>query len=159
MVEDEELRVVIEHGNNRAEFKGRYQEVWSSVNKYLSEIYPSLPLVKKLVDSAYVEELSKTLSGRVHFTEGKIVTTGEEDAKKRIILCLAAAKLGKALGFVNEHALSPQQISEYAGLSEGVARARLSELRKLGLVLRTDGGKYAYSPSSLRLIEAKQRNG
>lgn len=160
MAEDEELKVVIEHGNTKTEFKGKYHEVWSSLNKYLSEIYPALPTVKKLVDAPDVEELSKILSGRVQFTEGKIVATGEEDAKKRIVLCLAAAKVGKTLGLFNEHSLSPQQISEYAGLGEDVARARLSELRKLGLVLKTDGGKYAYSPSGLRLIEkTRKRNG
>ncbi|MEM3410295.1 MAG: hypothetical protein QXR41_08655, partial [Nitrososphaerota archaeon] len=62
-MEEKRIKVTIKTSENEVvEFEGRYEEVWMSVNKYFSEIYPSLSTVRKLVGAVDVEELINKLS-------------------------------------------------------------------------------------------------
>jgi len=47
-VSDGELKAVLRHGETEVEFSGDYEDVWRSINRYLSEIYPSIEAVKRL---------------------------------------------------------------------------------------------------------------
>lgn len=145
------LRVKIQHGESMVEFEGDYEQVWASVNKYLSEIYPSLPLAKRLVGAIDIQSLAEYLSGKVQISDGKISVMAEGDAKKKILLCLAAAYLARALGLIESEAMTPKEVSIATGIEERVTRARLSEMRKQNLVMKTDG-KYIFLTSTLERL-------
>ncbi len=131
------------------EFEGSYEEVWMSINRYFSEILPSIEAVKKLIGAVDITDLMKKLEGLVEIREGRITVLKDVDAKRKIILCLAAAYVGKALGLFEKDKLAPKEIAAYTGLDERVARARLSELRRAGLVIKYDEGLYGFTPTSL----------
>lgn len=131
------------------EFEGSYEEVWMSINRYFSETLPSIEAVKKLTGAIDITDLMKKLEGLVEIREGRITILKDVDAKRKIILCLAAAYVGKALGLFEKDKLAPKEIAAYTGLDERVARARLSELRKAGLVIKYDEGLYGFTPTSL----------
>lgn len=145
----ERVRVLIRCGETEVEFEGGYEEVWRSINKFFSETYPALEIVRKLTGAVDVAGLAKRLEGLVEFRDGKIVILREMGAKQKILLCLAAAHVGRALGLFDKDALAPKEIAAYTGLDERVARARLSELRRAGLVVKTDEGLYSFTSSSL----------
>jgi len=151
-VSKEELKVVIRHGETQAEFEGGYQQVWASVNRYLSQIYPALEAVKKLVGAVDVQKLAERLVGLVEIRDGRIMVLKELDAKRKILLCIAAAYVGKALGLLEKDKLAPKEVAAYSGLNERVVRARLSELRRAGLVVKHEEGLYSFTPASLREI-------
>jgi len=110
---------------------------------------PSIEAVKKLTGAIDITDLMKKLEGLVEIREGRITILKDVDAKRKIILCLAAAYVGKALGLFEKDKLAPKEIAAYTGLDERVARARLSELRKAGLVIKYDEGLYGFTPTSL----------
>lgn len=151
------IRVLIRHGDTEVEFEGGYEEVWRSVNKYFSETYPAIEAVKRLKGLVDVADLAEKLRGLVEFREGRIVILGEMEAKRRILLCLAAAYAGKALGLFEKDKLTPKEIAGYTGLNEKVTRARLSELRKAGLVIRSDEGLYGFTSTSLNELFGEGR--
>jgi len=127
------------------------------VNKYFSETYPSIEAVKKLTGAIDVSDLVEKLKGLVEIREGKISILGEMDAKRKIILCLAAAHVGKALGLFDKDRLPPKEIAAYTSLDERVTRARLSELRKAGLVIKYAEGLYGFTPKSLDELFGEKR--
>jgi len=139
------------------QFEGSYEEVWKSVNRYFSETYPPLEAIKKLTGAVDVNELLEKLKGLVEIREGRITILGEMDAKRKIITCLAAAYVGKALGLFEKDKLAPKEIAAYTGLDEKVARARLSELRKAGLVIKSDEGLYGFTPASIEEFLGERR--
>ena len=79
------------------------------------------------------------------------------DAKRKILLCLAAANVGKALGLFEKDKLAPKEIAAYTGLDERVTRARLSELRRAGLVIKSGEGLYGFTSSSLEEVFGERR--
>ena len=145
----EKVRVVIRHGETEVEFEGYYKDVWKSVNKFFSEVYPALDVVKKLTGAVDVTDLAKKLEGLVEFRDGRIIVLKEMDAKRKILLCLAAAHVGKVLGLFEKDKLVPKEIAMYTGLDERVTRARLSELKRAGLVIKSGEGLYGFTSSSL----------
>ena len=122
------------------------------MNKYFSETYPALEAVKNLTGAIDVNELAEKLKGLIEIREGKINVLGGGDAKKKILLCLAAAYAGKALGLFEKDKLTPKEIAAYTGLDERVTRARLSELRKAGLVVKNEEGLYSCSSAGFKLV-------
>lgn len=153
----EKLKITIRHGDAEAEFEGDYRDVWASVNRYLSQLYPPLEVVKKLMGVVDAQELAEKLAGKVEIREGRITVLAEGDAKKKILLCLAAAYIGKALGLLEKEELTPKEVSGFTGIDERVARARLSELRKMGLVVKRESGLYAFTPASLHEITGEDK--
>jgi len=151
------VKVLIKHDDTEVEFEGDYEEVWRSVNKYFSEAYPAIEAVKKLKGLVDVADLAERLKGLVEFREGRIVILGEMEAKRKILLCLAAAYVGKALGLFEKDKLTPKEIAGYTGLNEKVTRARLSELRKAGLVVKSDEGLYGFTSTSLKELFGERR--
>lgn len=145
----ERLKVTIKHEGTEVEFEGNYEEVWTSVNRYFSEVFPTIEVARKLTGAIDITELAKKLSGLVEIKEGRINVLRDVDAKKKILLCLAAAHVGKSLNLFEKDKLTPKEVAAYTGLDERVARARLSELRKLGLVIKYDEGLYGFTPASL----------
>ncbi|HDD43066.1 MAG: hypothetical protein DRN61_01320 [Thaumarchaeota archaeon] len=74
-----------------------------------------------------------------------------------MLLCLAAAHVGKALNLFEKDKLAPKEIAAYTGLDERVTRARLSELRKAGLVVKADEGLYEFTSSSLEELFGERK--
>ena len=147
---DGELKVVLRHGETEVEFSGNYEDVWRSINKYLSEIYPPIEAVKKLIGAIDVNLLMEKLEGLVEIREGIINVLEDTGAKRKILLCLAGAHVGKILGLLERDKLTPKEIASYTGLNEKVTRARLSELKKAGLVIKYGEGLYGFTKASIK---------
>jgi len=147
---DGELKVVLRHGETEVEFSGNYEDVWRSINKYLSEIYPPIEAVKKLIGAVDVNLLMEKLEGLVEIREGMINVLEDTGAKRKILLCLAGAHVGKILGLLERDKLTPKEIASYTGLNEKVTRARLSELKKAGLVIKYGEGLYGFTKASIK---------
>ena len=147
---DGELKVVLRHGETEVEFSGNYEDVWRSINKYLSEIYPPIEAVKKLIGAIDVNLLMEKLEGLVEIRDGMINVLEDTGAKRKILLCLAGAHVGKILGLLERDKLTPKEIASYTGLNEKVTRARLSELKKAGLVIKYGEGLYGFTKASIK---------
>ncbi|MEM4303124.1 MAG: hypothetical protein QXQ70_04430 [Candidatus Caldarchaeum sp.] len=139
--------VRIKHGDNEVEFEGGVDDVWTAVNKYFSQTLGPIQIISRLTGEADLTELAHGLADKVVITKEGIDVVQQGDAKKRIVLCLAAAYAGKRLGIFVEEALTPKKVAGYIRMDERVVRARLSELWKEGLVDRDAEGRYIFKPS------------
>ncbi len=146
------IKVTITVGQDNMEVEGGYEEVWMNINKFFSELYPTFEIVKKLTGAVDIKELAEKLVGKIEIREGRINILMSGDAKKKILLCLAGAYVGKKLGLLDKDFLTPKEIAIYTGIDERITRARLSELRKEGLVIRKEDGLYGFTPASLKEI-------
>ena len=155
--EKPELSVLVEHNGTRVEFKGRYLEVWTSLNRYLSKIFPALPAAEKLSGTVDTIELAESIAGRVQVTENQVFVLEKADAKTKILLALAGLYVGKTMGKVADDTATPQQIAQSTGMAERVARARLSEMKRAGLVIRLPEGRYRFSPVGESLVRKQKQ--
>ncbi|MEM0383432.1 MAG: hypothetical protein QXS57_05530 [Candidatus Caldarchaeum sp.] len=154
MTEGSNVIVRIRHGGREVEFEGSREEVWAAVNRYFSETLGPVEVLSRLRGEVDVSEIAAKLSGKVLVSEGKVDVLVQGDAKKRIMLCLAAVYVGRRMGMVGTDFLSPKEVAGILRIDERVARARLSELWKSGLVDRNEDGRYRFKPfTSLKLIE------
>ncbi|MEM1946707.1 MAG: hypothetical protein QXF95_06815 [Candidatus Caldarchaeum sp.] len=148
------VTVRIKHDGNEVEFEGGVDDVWKAVNRYFSQTLGPSQVVSRLMGVVDLTELAQKLSDKVVITMDGIDVLMQGDAKKRIILCLAAAYAGKRLGIFDEEALPPKKIAGYLRMDEKVVRARLSELWKEGCVDRDADGRYIFKPSAaMKMIE------
>lgn len=154
---DPTVKVIIRTSGTEVEFEGGVDEVWTNVNRFFSELYPSIEIVKRLTGSLDVKELAEKLAGKVEIKENRINVILPGDAKTKILVCLAGAFVGKALGLLDKNYLTPKEIANFTGIDERIVRARLSELRKDGLVVKIEGGLYGFTSASLREIEQQMR--
>lgn len=150
---ESQVHVIINHDGNSIEFSGNYEEVWRSINRYFSEIYPSLSVAKRLKGAYDLDNLVNIIQDKVMIVDGRIVVTEKTDAKRRIALCLACARIGKLAGMLETEWLAPKQISSSTGIEERVTRARLSDMHKEGFVERSNEGRYRFAPRCMMLLE------
>ncbi|MEM3123961.1 MAG: hypothetical protein QW756_07735 [Nitrososphaerota archaeon] len=149
------LEVRIKVGDSVAEFSGAKDEVWTSLNKYLTEIVGPLEIAAKLSGSTDLESLATLLTDKVLIRDGVVsVVTGGE-AKLRILYCLAAAYLGRMLCQLDDDRMTPRRIAEATGMDERVVRARLSELWRKRLVERDEAGRYRFIPTAMKILNVK----
>ncbi len=146
--------VRIKHESTEVEFEGDRNEVWEAVNKYFSQTLGPLELVSRLTGEVDVTYVTKKLADKVVIRKDDIHVLQRGDTKKRIVLCLLAAYVGKRLGLFEEDTLTPKKVAAYLHIDERVARARLSELWKEGIVDRDENGRYLIKPYiALKFIE------
>ncbi|BAJ51373.1 hypothetical protein CSUB_C1522 [Candidatus Caldarchaeum subterraneum] len=153
---DTVVTVRIRHGGNEVEFSGDKEEVWALVNRYFSERLGPVEAVAKLSGQVDLGKLLEKMIGKVVVNNGGIDVVAEADTKKRIVYCLAGAYAGRRLGFLDSDGLSPKRVAQILHIDEKVARARLSELWKEGVVDRDDEGRYFFKPSTgMKAIEGE----
>ncbi len=149
MPDNSKVWVRVRHGSDEVEFEGDRDTVWALLNKYFAEKLGVLEVVSKLTPTPDIVKLAEMLAGHVVFENNTIDVLFQGETKKRILLCLAGAYVGKRLGLLNEDKLGPKTIAGILRIDERVARARLSELWKEGVVERDDEGRYLFKPSKM----------
>lgn len=147
MPDDSHVWVRVRRGSDEVEFEGDAETVWVLLNKYFSERLGVLELASKLTANLDLVKLGELLAGRVVFENNSMEVLFKGDTKKRILLCLAGAYVGKRLGLMEEDKLNPKTIAGILRIDERVVRARLSELWKEGMVDREGEGRYLFKPS------------
>jgi len=150
------VTVRIRHGGNEVEFSGDREEVWAMVNRYFSECLGPIEAVAKLSGQVDLSKLLERLVGKVVVNNGGIDVLAEADTKKRIVYCLAGAYAGRRLGLLDTDGLTPKRVAQILHIDEKVARARLSDLWREGVVDRDEEGRYFFKPSTgMKIFEGE----
>ncbi|MEM0349137.1 MAG: hypothetical protein QXD24_03020 [Candidatus Caldarchaeum sp.] len=156
MSKEKVVKVKIRHGENEVEFTGDKEEVWTLVNRYFSERLGPVEAVAKLSGQVDLNNLLDKLAGKVVVNNSGIDVVANVDTKKKIVYCLAGAYVGHRLGILDSDGLNPKRVAQILHIDEKVARARLSDLWKEGVVDRDEEGRYFFKPSiGLRIFEGE----
>lgn len=148
------VEVRIKHGDFEVVFEGEKEEVWEMTNRYFSEKVGYVEVVSRLAGAADVSDLAHKLVGKVVVNSGKIDVLFSGDSKRKILLCLAGAWVGKRLGMFDSDFLPPKQLAVFLRMDERAVRARLSELYREALVDKDEQGRYCFKPvTGIKMIE------
>ena len=133
------LTVSVSFGDIRAEFTGSPEAVLSSVNSFLAKEIPEFSLARKLYLNFSVKELVENFQQHIRITpEGARVWNSAEKKysdKELIALQLVAQRIASdTSGGVPSLTLASLQ--ESTSLNPKSLSSRLSELAKVGLVIR-----------------------
>jgi hypothetical protein len=155
-----EVSVSLRIGDLSAEFRGSPDSVIRSVNSFLSKEIPAYSLAKKLLLKFSAAELVEKFADYVRFApEGPFLLTSDKKLSDRqlVALRLVAQEIAFETGATGSNSLSNSDLQESIALNPKTISSRLSELSKLGSVIRlTESGttRFRISTSGINsLIE------
>lgn len=144
MSSEQKLRVHIEYGDLKADFEGRADEVFKEVMKLLSRSIPAIETISRLTYNVDFSKLMNALAGIVTILpEGPMLASNLElSSDEAIGLCLVGAQIGAKLGKLTKDFMSIEELAMFTRKAEKTIRNTLPSMVKLGLVERTEEGKY-----------------
>jgi predicted transcriptional regulator len=147
------VSVSLRSGDLSAEFRGTPDEVNRSISLFLAKELPAYGLAKKLWLKYSNAELIDSFSEFVKLTsEGPVVITGDKKLSDRQLVAvrLVAQQIAFDAGAAESNLLSLSQLQESISLNPKTISSRLSELSKLGNVIKeTQNGASGFRITTL----------
>ncbi len=155
MDDQRELRVHVEFGKVKADFEGGVDQVFESVVRFFTEIYPNLEILQKVVYTPDVTRLASKLQGLVEITsEGPILASGLElPARHAVCITLLASHVGYALGKMPKGILSSRELARLIDKARKTIRNEMPRLISEGLLERTPEREYQITTLGIRKTE------
>lgn len=127
------LRASLEYGDRKGEFEGSFDEVWRSINRFLSEMRPSHveSALAKIVHREELDQLVDDLEGVLRIAkEGPYFTAPIDHLPNRdkLLLALLGLYVGYKLGFLDEESASIDELYAITRVKKNVTQVELSHL-------------------------------
>jgi len=154
--EKEKLKVHIELGEAKADFEGDVNQVFELTVKFLTQIYPNLDILRRVVYTPDIIKLAEKIEGLIEITSEGLILPFDLDAPARDAVCLAllGAYLGKALGKLPKDALSTRHLARIVGKARKTISNEMPRLISDGLIERTLEGEYRLTTLGIRKTES-----
>ena len=139
------VTVHVRFGDVEQTFSGSVEDVWLSLNRFFGEFLPSFEVAKRLVLSVDLEGLVKACESLIGFSkEGAslLVSKDRLTDNETLLLWLLAGYVGFGLGLVGSDCVSKEELQAKLGKSGKIMSARLGELVKSDMVVKTADDKY-----------------
>jgi len=155
-LKEEKLKVHIELGEAKADFEGDVNEVFELTVKFLTQIYPGLEVLRRIVYTPDIVELAEKIEGLVEITSEGLILLSNLDVPARDAVCLAllGAYLGKAFGKLSKDALSTRHLAKIIGKARKTVSNEVPRLISEGLIERTSEGEYRLTTLGIRKTES-----
>jgi hypothetical protein len=149
------LRATLEWEGKKVEFEGSFEEVWKSINRFLSEMTPRLVSLSNLLIKVDYSELLAKLKGILQFDKdvGPVVSVGFDSKlgdTERVVFVLMVRRISNAVGYLDKETMEVEEVEkESKAKNAGVFLSQLSsqkivqnvaELGKKGAYRVTDYG-------------------
>jgi len=170
MSKNDNLKAIIEFEGKKAIFEGSTQEVWRSINRFLSEMHPKIAVLSEMVVSVDINEILSKLKNVIQIDKdvGPVVSANLNvnalNDTERVLLTLLMKKVVWILGYSNEETCNVKEVekeskAKNAGvlLSQLVAQKlvqNVAELGKKGTYKITDYGIQWFVPKILEKIQS-----
>ena len=140
------LRATLEYGNIKTQFEGNFDEVWRSVNRFLTDIRPSHveSALAKIVHMENLDQLVDDLQGILRIAkEGPYFIRSLDNLtnKDRLLLALLGAYVGHKLGILDEDSLTIDELSTITQVKKSVAKVEASYMVRDRLAELVETGK------------------
>ena len=155
MNEQHYLRVHLEFGEVKVDCDGDVNQVFEFMVRFLSEVYPNLEILRKLVYTPDVTNLAAKLVGRVEITaEGPILVSGSDlSARDAVCITLLGAYVGYKLGKLPIESLSSGDLAKITGKARKTISNEVPRLVADGLTERTSEGEYKLTILGIKKTE------
>jgi len=149
------LTVHLEFGEAKADFEGDVDQVFESIIRFLTQIYPNLRILQQIVYTPDLIRLGEKLSGLLEITsEGPILVSAFDlSARDAVCLALLGAHVGTKLGKISKSTLSSGELAKIVGKARKTIANEVPRLTSDGLVERTTEGEYQLTTLGIRKTE------
>ena len=152
MTEQPKLKAHIVFGEAYMDVEGSADEVFESLVRFLSKVYPGLEIARRLTFNPDVAELANALAGVVELTrEGPLITSVKTlAARDALILALTGAYVGHKLGILEKESLTGPQLKMATGKASKTVMNQLPRIIEEGIVEKLKKGEYQITTLGLR---------
>jgi len=156
MTEENKLKASIEWEGKRAVFEGPPEEVWASINRFLSETHPQIASIADLIIKIDMGELLTKLKGTIRIDKdvGPVVPVdvdlGELADKDKVVLFLLLKRVAFKTGYIDKETAEVEEVTKESKVkTAGVVLSNLvaenivqniGEVGKKGIYRITDYG-------------------
>ena len=151
----ETVTVHIKYMDTEQTFTGDVDQVWAGVNRFFSEMIPTLQIVKKALLTVDLEKLIEDCKNVIAVTpEGPVLLVSKQKLTDSETLTsnLLATYIGNKLGLSKSY-LTKEELQAGLGKNAKITSTRLSELCREGYATKTDEGNYRITTLGIKRFQ------
>ena len=152
----ETITVHIKYQDLEQTFVGNVNDVWTSINRFFSEIIPALEVTRKVLLTVDLEKLVDDCRNVIAVApEGPnlLVSKQKLTDSETLALNLLATYVSNRLGLLNKDALSKEELQKKLGKSAKITSTRLGELSREELATKTEEGNYKITTIGIKRLQ------
>jgi hypothetical protein len=151
----ETVTVHIKYMDTEQTFTGDVNQVWVSVNRFFSEMIPTLHIVKKTLLTVDLEKLIEDCKNVIAVApEGPVLLVSKQKLtdSETLTLHLLATYIGNKLG-LSKSFLTKEELQAALGKNAKITSTRLGELCREGYATKTDEGNYMITTLGIKRFQ------
>ncbi|MCW4017004.1 MAG: hypothetical protein NWF06_11595 [Candidatus Bathyarchaeota archaeon] len=155
MTQEQTVTVHIKYQETEQTFTGDVNQVWSSVNKFFSEMIPALQTVKKALLTVDIENLIEDCKNIIAVApEGPVILVSKHKLtdSETLTLNLLATYIANKLGHTKDY-LTKEELQTGLGKTAKITSTRLGELCREGYATKTDEGNYQITTMGIKKLQ------
>jgi hypothetical protein len=141
---EETVTVNIKYRDTEQTFTGNPDSVWKNVNRFFSEMIPTLQTIQKALLTVDLENLIETSKSIISVApEGPVLLVNRQKLtdSETLLLQLLATYIGDKLGKSKAY-LNKEELQAGLGKNAKITSTRLGELLREGYATKTEEGNY-----------------
>jgi len=152
---ESKLKVHLEFGEANVNLEGNVDEVFKLIVRFLTQVYPNLEVIRKIIYAPDYIGLVEELSDLMKITpEGPVIVSNlAMSARGMMRLALLGADVGSKLGILSRESLSSNELSKITGKAKKTIMNEIPKLITRGLIEKTSGGEYKITTLGIRRTE------
>jgi len=154
-VTKEQVTATIKYQETEQTFTGDANQVWTSINKFFSEIIPALDTVKKAILTVDIETLIEDCKNIIAIApEGPVILVSKQKLtdNETLTLHLIAAYIANKLGQPKDY-LTKEELQSGLGKNSKITSTRLGELIRDGNATKTQEGNYKITTIGIKRFQ------
>jgi hypothetical protein len=154
-VTKEQVTATIKYQDTEQTFTGDANQVWTSINRFFSEMIPALDTVKKAVLTVDLETLIEDCKNIIGIApEGPVILVSKQKLtdNETLTLHLIAAYIANKLGQPKDY-LTKEELQSGLGKNSKITSTRLGELIRDGNATKTQEGNYKITTIGIKRFQ------
>ncbi|MBS7609255.1 hypothetical protein KEJ36_01915 [Candidatus Bathyarchaeota archaeon] len=149
-----ELKVTVEFGGNRAEFRGSPNDVFFLFLKFIENLYPNLSVIREITFEPDLMAIIEALKELLKIApEGPILMKAPDLATDdAICLLLTGQYVGFRLRKLSKDSLSSNDLARLSGKASKTVVNRLPHLLRKGFLEKGEGGEYKITSLGIKRV-------
>lgn len=151
----DQVTATIKYQDTEQTFTGNANQVWTSINKFFSEMIPALDTVKKAILTVDLETLIEDSKNIIAIApEGPAILVSKQKLtdNETLTLHLIAAYIANKLGQPKDY-LTKEELQSGLGKSSKITSTRLGELIRDGNATKTQEGNYKITTIGIKRFQ------
>jgi len=152
---DESIKVYIKYKDSEQTFTGDANQVWSSINRFFTEMIPVIQTIKNALLTVDLETLIEDCKNIIALAqEGPVILVSKQRLTdtETIMLYLLAAYIANKLGQSKDY-VAKEELQSGLGKSAKITSTRLGELIREGQATKTEEGNYKITTLGIKRFQ------